>query len=53
MATASALLPTTPPAVPARVAAALGITVFLWGSVFPAIRLAMEAFDPAAMAVAR
>ncbi|WP_372425047.1 DMT family transporter [Salinarimonas chemoclinalis] len=36
-----------------RVAAALGVTVFLWGSVFPAIRLAMEAFDPAQMAVAR
>ncbi|GGK27916.1 DMT family transporter [Salinarimonas ramus] len=27
--------------------------MFLWGSVFPAIRLAMEAFDPAGMAAAR
>ena len=53
MSSASALLSATPPAAPARVAAALGVTVFLWGSVFPAIRLAMEAFDPAAMAVAR
>lgn len=53
MAAASALLSAIPPAAPARVAAALAITVFLWGSVFPAIRLAMEAFDPAGMAVAR
>jgi len=36
-----------------RVAAALAATIVMWGSLFPAVRLALEGYDPASMSALR